>query len=132
MTAAPGGECVFGGHGGKLRHHPTGRGGGRYFDPDFTVPVCHDDHALVHDDWYSAGAADTWDPPTLVHLLEVSFRRVGMLLGRLAAEGVLAALTAPLAAWLAKSADRLETVRGALDVGAPGWDRLPGIDLSHA
>jgi len=50
--------CVFCGGPSEYRHHPTGRDrSGGYLDPDYTVPVCHDDHCLVHDDFQTLEVA---------------------------------------------------------------------------
>ena len=125
-------RCLLCGGPGERRHHPTGSSGGRYWDPDFTVPLCHSDHALLHDDWYSAGVSDKLQPPTLLHMSEVSLRRVGMLVGRVPATEMSVDLNDPLAVWLATSADRLQPIRAAFDEGVPRWELLPGLRMPHA
>jgi len=118
-------------------HHPTGRvagDGSRYLDPDFRVPACHDDHALVGDDQRRMAGLEPdlgRSDATTLDRLEVRLRRAAAFLGRVGealqvAAGV--ALMVGLAVHLDRWANELTIAIGILDAAAPGWRRLPGIN----
>lgn len=118
--------CLYGGRDvGVQLHHPTGR----EWDPDIVVPLCHDHHRLVEDDWHPAGVAAKIRPETTLHQLRAGLLRWAMLVGRLA-EHHLPVLLVPLARWLAATAMRIDRVISALDVGLNDqWRVLPGIGI---
>lgn len=122
MSSRP--NCLFCEQPAEQRHHPTGRS----WDPEVTVPVCHDHHMLVHDDWWTAGVGPNSVPPTWLHVFAITALRWAMIIGRLADDDVVPDLLRPLAAWLAKGANCLKLVIEALDrhLGTE-WQALPGI-----
>ncbi len=137
MTA---GKCVFCGRGTRIEHHITGRA----LDVNLAFPHCHNHHTWMHDDWFSAGAGAkalrverssvhqedpeaVERPPTVLHVLYLRLRRLGMWLGRLAAQGISPPLTEPLARSIAQWANALARCIAALDAHQPGWGNAPGI-----
>jgi hypothetical protein len=101
-------------------HHVTQHG----IDFELTLPLCHDHHEVVHDDWRGADVAADVAPETLLHALQLGMERLAMIAGRAAATEALEPareMLAALATWLAKWASRLIGAIAALDAGAPGW-----------
>jgi hypothetical protein len=65
-------------------HHVTGRGSDHdQLDSDLTVPLCHEDHVLIHQDLRTAGIDDPTEMNTVPERIEHRLRRVATLLGRL-------------------------------------------------
>ncbi len=65
-------------------HHPTGRNApGEYFDPEFTVNLCHNHHTLCHDDWHTLGVANAPAGATRQQEVELRLRRLAATLARL-------------------------------------------------
>lgn len=81
-------------------HHPTGVD----IDPKYVVPLCHDHHRGVEDDWHTAGAGAKTEPLSALHGLQLGLQRWAMLVGRLARAGLCSDLLNPLARWLAEKA----------------------------
>lgn len=104
-------------------HHPTGK----RWDPDVLVPLCHDHHMAVHDDWDRAGVGPKVQPPTWLHAQVVTMRRWAMLLGHCVDLGKLPDLTGPLADWFSVNAQRLDIAVTALDSLGEVWRALTGI-----
>ena len=103
-------------------HHLTGR----LLDPLLEMPLCHDHHWFVHDDWWTAGvgAKVGEDEPaldTLLHGLAKRLRRIAMFLGRLAEMNLFTPLSALLAEALACWADDVEVCIDRLDNAVPCW-----------
>jgi hypothetical protein len=123
-------RCLFCGGSAERDHHCTGRDAlGRYIDPGFVAPTCHDDHELTHDDWYTHGAGDGLvETATFLHALQLGLERVGMFVGRLAeaTPPPLDGFLAGLAAWLAKMAGGLAGSIASLDRYCPGWQTKLG------
>lgn len=71
-------------------HHPTGRDlQGAYLDPRFTIPLCHDHHLVIHDDWWTLEVQDQTPRNggrrlTGVERVELRLRRLAIDGGRLA------------------------------------------------
>src|SRR4051794_33182501 len=67
-------------------HHLTGTDADdrNYLDPDFIVPLCHDDHVLVHDDWHTHGLQRAPERLSHLELIELALRRIAVLVGRFA------------------------------------------------
>src|SRR5437016_6562248 len=111
--------CVFCGAPSVAGHHPTGRDSdGRYLDPDFKVPACHDDHYLTHDDWYAFGLDNSAGLRTSIEIMEMAMRRLGVLCARLTPQGE---VFAGLARWFARNADLLRELIDTFDQRCPGW-----------
>ncbi len=117
-------------------HHPTARVAGEgspYLDPDFRVPACHDDHALVGDDQIRMADVEprlAQDDTTILDRLEVRLRRTGAFVGRVAEAlkiAVVVALVVGLATYLERWANELAAAIGILDSALPGWRTLPGM-----
>lgn len=115
--------CLFGDTSADMReHHPTGS----RWDPEIILPLCHDHHMLVHDDWQRAGVGPEVEPPTMLHVLAMTLHRWGMLIGRLAHEGRVPNLLIPLADWLTAKAEQIQRFIDGLDRGlGPTWRALP-------
>ncbi|MGH2965986.1 MAG: hypothetical protein ACRDMH_11475 [Solirubrobacterales bacterium] len=121
-------------------HHPSGRdpGSGRYLDPRFTVPACHDHHELFHDDWRALGIEDSAKaergarPLTFVERAAWFFRRGSLLAGRLAAAYPEHPWIARLAEALKRRADELASDIAARDRRDPGWRRDPSFYPAEA
>ena len=117
-------------------HHPTARVAGEgspYLDPDFRVPACHDDHALIYDDQRRMADLEPdlgRDDVTILDRLEVRLRRVAAFVGRvgeiLQIAGLIA-LVAGLATHVERWANELAVAIAILDSSVPGWRTLPGI-----
>jgi hypothetical protein len=116
-------NCEFCGGLCERWHHPTGKGeNGRYLDPEFVRPTCHDHHELVHDDAQTLG----WEklqgrPLTWFERVELRLRRWAAFLGRLEASSTLRTPYAVLAKTLLRWADELARGIAALDEDIPGW-----------
>jgi hypothetical protein len=117
-------------------HHPTARvsgDGSPYLDPDFRVPACHDDHALIYDDQRRMADLEpdlARDDVTILDRLEVRLRRVAAFVGRvgeLLQIAALVALVVGLATHFEGWANELGTAIAILDSAMPGWRTLPGI-----
>jgi hypothetical protein len=121
MTA--GTKCLLCGQPAVNDHHPTGA----RWDPETMVPLCHNHHMLVHDDWHTGGVGPDLVPVTTLHARAMLMKRWAMLLGRAAAEGLLPVLLVPLAAWLAKHASAQLADCAALDREVPGWQAVLAI-----
>ncbi len=65
-------------------HHPTGRIDGRYVDPDFVVPVCHDCHELAGDDLRAEGLERGVTASTTVEAVAHCLDCLGVFCARLA------------------------------------------------
>lgn len=116
--------CLFCSKAAEQRHHPTGRDAAeRYLDPEFVVPTCHDDHCLTHDDWNSFGVEATPRATTVLHLVEISMRRLALFCARLAPSGQ---VWEGLGSWFARNAELLRRAIAALDLAYPGWHRVVG------
>jgi hypothetical protein len=116
--------CVRCGAAGHDQHHPTWRGSdGRYVDPAFTVPLCHDCHELTGDDTRTAGLAGS-AATSVLESLELSLRRLAVFLARFDA-GPCAPLTLGFARWCLTRADELSREIGRLDRSLPAW-RIAG------
>lgn len=116
-------SCLFCGGVAERRHHPTGRGGdSQYLDADFVMDVCHDDHTLTHDDWYALGVESTPAGATILDLVELAMRRLGLMCARMTAHG---SVWTGLALWFARNADLLARAIAALDRHYPGWRSAP-------
>jgi hypothetical protein len=118
------GDCLFCGSPAERAHHPTGRDAAeRYLDPDFTVAVCHDDHTLAHDDWYSFELESTPRGATVLHLVELGMRRLALFCARLAPVNE---VWAGLSTWFGRNAELVGRVIAVLDRDYPGWQRSVG------
>lgn len=103
--------CEVCGRKGKWQsHHPTGRNhADEYFDPEFTVALCHDHHTLCHDDWYTLNLAKS--PASRgVGVVEFRLRRAAATLARIdrTGKGVLTRV----AGFLVACADDLARLSG--------------------
>lgn len=110
------------------RHHLTGRDDeDRYLDPEFTIPVCHDDHELVHDDWRTLEVLEVHGRLTFVDRVELRLRRAAVFAARLAAarpeQGIWRSVATALARW----ADELARARRRFDERDPLWRADPGF-----
>jgi hypothetical protein len=121
-------RCLICGAGECDGHHATGRApNGRYLDPDVKLPLCHDHHELVGDDWRTLGVGDRKprnlpkQDLSLIEQVELRLRRAAVVAGRLAAEHPdwpwLAALARALKRW----ADELARHIAAQDRRDPDW-----------
>ena len=123
-------RCLFCGAPAERDHHCTGRDAlGRYLDPEFVGPTCHDDHELVHDDWHTRGVGDgRVETATFLHALELGLTRTAMFVGRLAevTPPPLDGFLGRLAAWLAKMASGLSGSIALLDRYCPEWQSKLG------
>lgn len=64
-------------------HHPTGRDHlGRYLDRQLVLPVDHDHHEFLHDDWRHENLNELRQPRTIVEYVAIRLRRLAMNLGR--------------------------------------------------
>jgi hypothetical protein len=118
--------CVICGRPSVDYHHVTQR----QIDPDVVLPLCHDHHELMGDDWHTAGIPPETEAPTVLHQLELGLRRWAMLIGRAAVHPLLAPaapLLRVLAAWMAKWAARLRACIAGLDQACPEWRQAPGL-----
>jgi hypothetical protein len=114
----------------ERRHHVTGRGpDGRYLDPEFTAPLTHTEHELVHDDWQTLELTDSNHPETFLDSLELCLKRAGPFVGRLSETmpEPIATFLALLARCLTRWAARLEGSLHALNTYSPGWRAIPGV-----
>ncbi len=97
-------------------HHPSGRIGGRYLDPGFTLGQCLDCHRGEHA-IRAALDLDKVAPSSLVEVVEVALRRVAVTLGRLDGPDWIARLAEACRHW----ADLLASAVARLDADHPGW-----------
>jgi len=116
-------RCCFCGDTEVPMHHPTQD----IWDPAIVVPVCHDHHMLIHDDWYTAGIGPKAEPPTVLHVLAMNMHRWAMLLGRLSASSYMPEVLSPLATWLITWAAILRAACDALDTSFPQWRSLAAL-----
>jgi hypothetical protein len=121
-------RCEFCGKTVERRHHPTGKDHrNRYLDPELVVPVCHDDHELVHDDWRTLAIEAVAEPQTFVEQVEIRLRRLAATLARwdeaLGGGTFLNVLAAALTGW----ADELAAFLRRLDTRDPTWREDPGF-----
>jgi hypothetical protein len=98
-----------------------------YLDPDFRLPCCHDDHELVHDDWYTLELANVAGPLTVFDRNELRCRRAAVVFARAAEQNPDDPLFGPLARALVGWAD--EQARGIrrLDERYPDCRSDPGL-----
>jgi hypothetical protein len=128
--------CIVCGAPATRWHHVTGRDArGRYLDPDFVVPLCHDDHELTHDDLRLLGVDKAGGPPgpgwTITEALEFALRRLGAGASRVA-ETHDWPLLDTLAGCLKRWADELRSHNAALDRHCPNWRLLADFYLAGA
>ncbi len=96
--------AVCGREGNWQLHHLTGTDHQReYLDRGMTVPLCHDHHTLVHDDWKTLGIEEI---DRALHPAEVAalrLRRCSAVLARIGSgmspQAVVAVLLEPMARW---------------------------------
>jgi hypothetical protein len=81
-------------------HHPTGTDWNRdYLDPDFTVPLCHDHHTLIHDDWGILGVEEVDEPLDGSEVVALRLRRLAITLARVDGDDLVKSLAATLPGW---------------------------------
>ncbi len=97
-------------------HHPSGRIGGAYLDPDFTVDLCIDCHRGEHA-IRAALDLDKATPASLVEAVEVALRRLAVTLGRIGGPPWIVRLAEACRRW----ADLLAEAVAALDRHHAGW-----------
>ena len=109
-------------------HHYTGRDHeGRYLDPEFKGPACHDDHYLLHDDWHTQEIEKVLSPLTFFERVEIRLRRWAANCARMdeamrggTPHGLLGMI-------LARWADELRRGIDVLDYRYPGWREDAGF-----
>ena len=75
--------CVLCGLPGDHQHHLTGRGADHeQLDQQFTVPLCHSDHELVHAELRTAKIDRPLSATTVPERMERRLERVAAFLGR--------------------------------------------------
>ena len=110
-------------------HHLTGRGpDAGQLDPDLVVPLCHDDHELLHEDLRTEGLDRPCHAVTAVERVAHRLQRAGIFLARVA-ENVpplcwLAGLAQGMRRWASELLDHVRT----LDDWDSGWRLAPGVD----
>lgn len=110
------------------RHHPTGRDfAEEYLDADLTVPVCHDDHELIHDDRRTLGTQEPPAPLSWFERVELRLRRIAGDLARLAELHPDKGWLPRCARWLLRWADELANGLRAMDARDPGWRSDPAF-----
>ncbi len=101
-------------------HHLTQRD----LDPETVLPLCHDHHQMMDDDWNTAGIRANLQPATCLHAWQLRLQRMAMFFQRLAAgsENPLAAtICITVGRWLAKGALELKLIIEVFDQRFPGW-----------
>jgi hypothetical protein len=127
-------RCLVCGSRDCVGHHPTGRGpDGGYLDRDLRLPYCHDDHTLVHDDWWTLRVQDPergTEPAgelAFIEHVEVALRRGAATAARIADAHSEHAWIAAIARALKRWADMLRRHIEAQDRRDPGWRDDPGF-----
>ena len=79
------GPCVICGRAGRHAHHITGRGADhQQLDSPLKVPLCNDDHDLIHDRLRDAEIDAPLDGADTVVEIERCLRRLGLFFGAVA------------------------------------------------
>jgi|GEM_PF-5930281 len=121
-------ECVFCGGVPHYMHHPTGRDHRDvYLDRELVLPVDHDCHCLVHDDYRHENLDKLKAPRTIVEYVAVRLRRMAMNLGRMDARLGGGTFWGLLADAMQVWADELDDHVRRLDTRYPGWRDEEGL-----
>jgi hypothetical protein len=122
------GGCIYCDRPAERRHHPSGKDEhGRYLDPDFAVPTCHDHHELIGDDRRTLGVEAPTCALTGLDRVELRLRRMAIDAARLARSHPDNRWIALAATLLARWAGELAAFRRHLDARDPGWREDPGF-----
>ncbi len=99
---------------------------GRYLDSDLLVPLCHDHHYLISDDWKTLNIETSSEPLTEIDVAVLRLRRTAATLARIGAgidpQPIIHMLIDPMTRW----ADDLDRLSERLDAEYPGWRRVAG------
>jgi len=124
-----GAACVLCGHPSEDPHHVTGWGWkGTQLDDDYRLPLCHDDHELVHDDLRQAGIDKPLQGKTVIEEVARRLERSAALLGRLGEAVPAVSSVLYLARAMRFWAEQLHKVVQLLDNWNPSWRTVVGRD----
>ena len=103
-------------------HHLSGTDAeDRYLDPEFVVPLCHDDHEQIHDDWHTLGLHRAPERLSRPERIEIALRRLAVATGRFAEAHPEWTWAAEWANTFTRWADELAADLRARDSRDPGW-----------
>jgi hypothetical protein len=120
--------CAFCGSAACDLHHPTGKDAdNEYLDPDLRIPVCHNDHELIHDDWHTLGLHDALPGLSRLELIELGLRRLAIATSRFAEAHPDWSWAAGIAVAFGRWADELAAELRARDARDPGWRQDPAF-----
>lgn len=115
-------RCLRCGAPATVRHHPTGRLDGVYFDEDFVEGLCGDCHGGEHVIRRALGLEHAGPAPaTFVERVALVVRRIAVGLGRLAEAPGFGPFFDSLARVLVHLANGLDAHVAALDRAVPAW-----------
>jgi len=127
-------RCYSCGETANAWHHPTGRDGaatsrreGKYLDPMFVFPVCHDCHQLGRDDRYTLGLENVPHRLPFFERVEIMLRRIGADVARLADAHPDHPWFGKVAIAVVRWADELAAGIRRLDERDPSWREDPGF-----